>query len=69
VAYFVGASFDGSMVYTQTFPREVLPKDKVKYVWSVVTASFKLSSRCRRVTWIRHKATGRNAILYHAILQ
>jgi hypothetical protein len=41
VVYFVGASFDGSMVYTQMFPREVLPKDRVQHVWSVFTASFK----------------------------
>lgn len=42
---FVAHGLDGSVVYTQTYPKDSLPQAKVKYFWSITavdTASFKV---------------------------
>jgi len=36
VVYFGGQGLDGSQTYTQTFPKDALPRSKTRYFWSVI---------------------------------
>ena len=36
VVYFDGQGLDGSQSYTQTFPKDALPRSKTRYFWSVI---------------------------------
>ncbi|MFY9688152.1 MAG: DUF1214 domain-containing protein [Pseudolabrys sp.] len=36
VVYFAGQGLDGSQSYTQTFPKDALPRTKTRYFWSVI---------------------------------
>jgi hypothetical protein len=36
VVYFGNVGLDGSLIYTQTFPKEQLPADRASYYWSVI---------------------------------
>ena len=45
VVYFAGQGLDGSQTYTQTFPKDALPRSKTRYFWSVIVvddANFKV---------------------------
>ena len=39
--YFASVGNDGSKTYTQTFPKDALPKSKAKYFWSVIVVDSK----------------------------
>ena len=36
VVYFVGQNLDGSQTFTQTFPKDALPRTKTRYFWSAI---------------------------------
>ena len=36
VVYFTGRDLDGSQTYTQTFPKDALPRSKTRYFWSAI---------------------------------
>ncbi len=36
VVYFTGQGLDGSQSYTQTFPKDALPRTKTRYFWSAI---------------------------------
>jgi hypothetical protein len=36
VVYFTGQGLDGSQTFTQTFPKDVLPRSKTRYFWSAI---------------------------------
>jgi hypothetical protein len=36
VVYFVGQNLDGSQTFTQTFPKDALPRSKTRYFWSAI---------------------------------
>lgn len=36
VAYFAGSGLDGNQTYTQTYPKDALPRTKARYFWSVI---------------------------------
>jgi hypothetical protein len=36
VVYFVGQNLDGSQTFTQTFPKDALPRSKARYFWSAI---------------------------------
>jgi hypothetical protein len=45
VVYFTAQSLDGGQTYTQTFPKDALPRSKTRYFWSAIvvdTADFKV---------------------------
>ena len=36
VVYFAGVGLDGNQTYTQTFPKDALPRSKARYFWSAI---------------------------------
>jgi hypothetical protein len=36
VVYFAGQGLDGGQTYTQTYPKDALPRSKTRYFWSVI---------------------------------
>jgi hypothetical protein len=36
VVYFEGRDFDGNQTFTQTFPKDALPRSKARYFWSAI---------------------------------
>jgi hypothetical protein len=45
VVYFAGQNLDGSQTFTQTFPKDALPRTKTRYFWSAIVvddANFKV---------------------------
>jgi hypothetical protein len=36
VVYFTGQNLDGSQIFTQTFPKDALPRAKTRYFWSAI---------------------------------
>jgi hypothetical protein len=36
VVYFAGQNLDGSQTFTQTFPKDALPRSKTRYFWSAI---------------------------------
>ena len=36
VVYFTGQGLDGSQTFTQTFPKDALPRSKTRYFWSAI---------------------------------
>jgi hypothetical protein len=53
VVYFARLDLDGSKTYTQTFPKDALPRSKAKYLWSV-TAVDSIQYRVLRNALNRH---------------